>query len=306
MARPTNVIFLLALGALTAAALFAAAQEPESLKIRSGIVKSWNDPFLVAEDDLRRIYIELEKAGKDLEIATRVVFRIIREDERFYETTEIDEVLADPNTMDHLVDYVRGELRIVDPEKVRDPWERPYYVTVQFRRNARDTIELSVIHEDKNWALVLADAIEAQIQRTLHEHQTPSWVVIAFVLSLYALGYQLKPFAKKHPISEVVFAGLYNPIFPMVLAGMLFGARELVTRSDLWIKLLGPESGFLWGDAEELLRQRQGLRDNLFWVVLISLPLSIGANLITSYLRRGKAESPKNQSEPKQESEAKA
>jgi hypothetical protein len=53
------------------------------LKISSGIVKTWGKPFVLRPDDLRRIAGELERAARDLPIATQIVVAVIRQDERF-------------------------------------------------------------------------------------------------------------------------------------------------------------------------------------------------------------------------------
>ena len=65
--------------------------------LKSGIMRSYRGWFVVDEDALRRLQTVLAKGASSLDFETHVVFRVDREDDRFYETTDLDDVLSDAN-----------------------------------------------------------------------------------------------------------------------------------------------------------------------------------------------------------------
>lgn len=67
------------------------------LNLNSGINKSIRKPFVVDENALRRIIGVIEKHAKDLDLQTEIIYRVEREDDRFYETNDLSEVVSDPN-----------------------------------------------------------------------------------------------------------------------------------------------------------------------------------------------------------------
>ena len=165
------------------------AQQDSILKVRHGIYKSFEKPFLLSEDDLRRIYSEMNKASSELLVQTKVVFYVRREDDRFYETTNIEDVFNEPNTKEKEIKRIVVEIRIIEPEKVRDPWEHSYYAYVSFYTKSTDKVYLSIDYEDRTWALDLADKIEPLIQRTNRISEFPRWVIDLLLLSIIILFY---------------------------------------------------------------------------------------------------------------------
>ena len=170
------------------------ANEDEILKLRSGTIKHWYDTFRLDEDDLRRLFGTMEAQGRELTVPTRTIIKISRMDNRYYETTSVDSALEDPNRADHEIDFVRIELRIVDPSLVRDPWEPAYVAYVEFARFGRIKARLKIGHKDRNWSVLAADAIEAQIERVFSGGQeTPKWLILLVlvgVVSIFRFGCQ--------------------------------------------------------------------------------------------------------------------
>ena len=283
----TGIPLLIFVSIATAIAVLAQSNPNETdslLKIRSGIVKTWKQPFHFEEDDLHRIYKVLEKASRELSDKTQVVLKIIREDDRFYETTRIEDVLSDPNSTKRFIEYIRIELRIVEPHKVRDPWESPYHGYVEFQRRGKIKAKMKVSHLDRSWSLLLADELEAQVERTFHNKRTPTWLIIAFAISLYAWGYRLKPFAEKSDLAQFLHRAAYNPLIFGVGLGFLFAVSNQIMQSEMYIRYFGPESGFMWGECANILAERESSQNSVFWIVVVGLPLSVCGGIAVSVL----------------------
>lgn len=295
--RIREIIILLIIVVVAFSLAFASEN---SLKIRSGISKVYKEAIQVSEDDLRRIYAELEKSCKNLSIPSKVVFHISREDEKYYETTSIEEVLSDPNVIGSKIEYLRLELRIIEPELVRDPWESIWLAKVEFSRTGTNHVGIKISHPDKNWSLLLADNLNSQVKRTFHTKSTPTWLVIALILALYFLGYRLKTSAKKFEVGNFLFSAIYNPMVFGAVATWLFIGWDAISNSEIYITLFGPESGFLWGDAKTAVLHNESIRSNIFWVVVIGFPLAIAANVASTVISKknlpdaSASEGPKN------------
>lgn len=269
----------------------AVIEDTESLKIRSGIIKYWEKNFYLEEDDLRRIYAELERAGRELDVRTKVVLRVAREDERFYETTKLEDVLSDAQSKDRRIEYLRIELRIVEPEKVRDPWEPLYYAYVELAIKGETKAKLTISHNDRNWSLILADTLDAQIERVFRSKYTPWWLIIAFIVSLFAISHRLlKITVKKYKFTNISRHVLSEPTLYMILMiGIGYAMARFVIPSNFYMKCFGPESGFLWGEYGKILMEREAFRENIFWLVIIGTPISIIVNIIAAILMTEKS-----------------
>lgn len=81
------------------------------MKLSSGISKELKKQFVLDEDALIRIQGVLDKAAKSLQSDVQVVFRVEREDDRFYETANLEDVLSDPNIFGKKVTLIGIEIR---------------------------------------------------------------------------------------------------------------------------------------------------------------------------------------------------
>lgn len=85
------------------------------MKLKSGISKEIRKPFIVDENALIRIANVLDKYAKELSFPTKLLYRVVREDHRFYEVEKLEEALSDPNTNGKRVISLSIEL-VGDPE----------------------------------------------------------------------------------------------------------------------------------------------------------------------------------------------
>ncbi|MBM0743162.1 hypothetical protein JOY44_16355 [Phormidium sp. CLA17] len=92
------------------------------MNLTSGVSKTYRKPFVLDENTLRRIYALLEKAAIELASPPSVVFHIEREDDRYYETISIDEVLSDPNVPNRRINVTSIELRAINQPTQASPY----------------------------------------------------------------------------------------------------------------------------------------------------------------------------------------
>src|SRR5437868_2512427 len=96
-------------------------------ELRSGIAKYYGKAFVLEEDSLRRIQAVLEKAAKELPEETEILFRVEREDDRFYETANLDDVFSDPNIRGRRIGVIYIVLSKSKP--IKDPFQRFEVIT---------------------------------------------------------------------------------------------------------------------------------------------------------------------------------
>ena len=53
------------------------------------------------------------------------------------------------------------------------------------------------------------------------------------------------------------------------------------------LNIIGPESGFIWGEEGETYQEREKMRQNLYWGVIIAFIISIGASFVYTWMTNG-------------------
>lgn len=253
------------------------------LVLKSGIHKNFKKNFELDEDSTHRITGILEKAAKEIGSPTTIVYYVYRKDYRFYETTKLENIFNDANISGKEICIFRIELRNTDPTRKPEPWEDDWIVAVIFDTDEKDQVQLRIYSEKTNWALLLADELEPQIERTFKPNAIPDWILLPLYWSLVFLGFKW---------INILFS---NGIFP---GGVIYSLQALIIILSLFIsfftvskgklrskwltKYLGPESVFLWGDQREKYFERKQTRKSIFWSVIVGFLISIAANIITS------------------------
>lgn len=253
-----------------------------AIVLKSGIRRDYLHSFELGEDSIRRIVEVLMRAAHDLSEAHAVVFYVHRDDDRFYETLDIEDVLKDPNVEGRFVSYFRIELRNVDPERVPSPWDEDWVVSLGFSRRVKDVpVLLDIYHEHKGWALLLSDQLDEQVALTRVSNTVSDWLLVPFELSSAWVAYTLVGRAAGALGLPTAFG--YAAQASVILAG-LAGAFVTLdhgkTRAAFLRRFLGPESVFLWGAQAQLYTRRQARRSAVFWGVIVAFVVSLAANLM--------------------------
>ena len=271
------------------------------MKLTSGISKRYYKAFILEEDSLRRIHGLLEKAAKELPDPSTVVFHVEREDDRYYQTTNIDDVTADPNIMGKRTMLTSIELRSTHQTQAQlSPGEPEWIVMVVFSLEERsgsmfsrgDRVIMRISSENKNWALLLSDELEPQIQRTFKVKQTPRWLLwlfaLPFIVMAIKLSYLSLPLLQTTTEASLLmgFIGIVSGISAGVITGSVFALIYLRIGGmhKRFVRVFGPESAFLWGEEIESYQDREKLRQNILWGIIVAFVISLASSVIFALL----------------------
>lgn len=210
---------------------------------------------------------------KDYAEPTNLIYEINREDDRFYETDDLDDVLSDPNVANSKVSILYIQLR-KEAKKEGSKSDDDIICQIKFQREFETTffrrdVDFKIISGDRTWSLTLADELEPQINRVFKAKGIPKWIFSLFVFPLF-LCYLIIIKATKMEYA--------TPIFLLVLS---FGVIPILISDKLRkfsVIYLGPESGFLWGDEVIEYKRREQIRKNIFWVVIIGFIISFSVS----------------------------
>jgi hypothetical protein len=245
-----------------------------TMALESGIAKRFKKAFVLDEDGLRRLEGVLTKAITTYPEPLTITFRVEREDDRFFETHSIDEVLADPNIDNRSIRLLALELRAewlavaeIRFDKDRPPFQEP-------------DVKFHISCPDKTWALMLADEIEPQLTRLFKAKPFPKWIFFLFTPLIGLAAYRLSTYLGMGSLSSSSDAIIVMFCF-LVLLLSLNTANALASRK-LWLfKLITAEPVFLWGEQLTTFNDRESLRKNLFWSVLVGFFVSLIAGFAT-------------------------
>lgn len=168
---------------------------------RAGIRKEYDKKhFMIDEVKLRKVCDVLHEHAKRLEEKTHLSFYVEREDDSYYETRTIEEVLADDNVPAKAIRTVTIELQRTNPpekEKLKPEGEPKPLAYIALYRLRDLKVVFFVAGDKRDWTFLLADELDTQIQRFL----TPNnlrWftsrfadLVILFFLGSIALTWLL-------------------------------------------------------------------------------------------------------------------
>ncbi len=228
----------------------------------------------------------LEKHAKELKFPTKVIFRVEREDNRFYEVDDLAEVVSDPNVDGRKVTSLSIKL-VKQYEDEGDVFHYGDIASVYFVMEPANKvyaildngIRFEVDNNNKNWSLLLADALEPQVERVINSSKVPRFPVVGlFLVAIYAAAKGLSLLEKNE--GEVVMRFFSAMI---IVSGCAFFIANLRGSSQLISKLIGPESAFLWGQQEERFNSREERRKNIFWGVFVAFVVSLSASLFLGF-----------------------
>ena len=266
------------------------------METSSGISRQFQKPFVLNEDNLRRCLGLLTKASQDLYFPVNVVFYVERADDWYYETGDIDDVLRDPNGPGARIIDVAIELR-------RDPYPNPltglapeskdnpargaaadirsdsWRVSIDYALRERDTPSVRILAaaNDRNWALLLVDQLESQVQRTFRRQSVTRWLVPLLIIPFAIV---LAKAVRSANISEIDIYSLI-PAVPIIILTIIsfvvFAKRPLPE----WLATaFVTESAFLWGKEAQSYKEREQNKRYVKWGLYAAFLSSLTASLI--------------------------
>lgn len=248
------------------------------VKLNSGIKREVQQHFVLDEKSLRTIVGVLESNAASLPHRCVVVLAVHREDDRFYETTSVDDVLSDANREGQAVQSLSIQLRPDDPS-IQQPWEEDWIAEVAFEREEKSSsVTMEINAADRKWALILADTLEPAVHLTLSKqriHSIAIWALCAALL-YFVDGLVKRVFPASGAPANVSDWFRLACWTAAVIVCFNTGAER-----PGWItRWAGPLSSFNWGQQATIHQARVERQKNLFWVVIVGFVLSL---LSTAY-----------------------
>lgn len=253
------------------------------MALASGIYKRYKKLFSLDDDGLRRIEGVLKKAALSYSEPLSVIFHVRREDHRFYESESVDEVLSDPNVPEHRIRMLGIELR--KTATLQDPHEQDQdkVAWILFDKDEPPfqipDVTVRISSPDKTWALLLADELEPQITRLFKVKEFPNWVFLLFAPIVALVGYRISTWAGNpmpRSLSHAAWsAGGYASFVLVLMAHTAIAEKQFKL-----LRTLSSEPLFLWGEEISHAADREALRKNIFWVVIVGFLVSLVAGVV--------------------------
>ena len=242
------------------------------MALSSGIFKKYKKKFVLDEDGLRRVEAVLLKAIDEQESPLELLYRVEREDDRFYETHNVADVLGDANIIGKKVKSLGIELVEKGKTNVHSEEEKETFVRIIFDKEidppyfSRDVI-VQVSSVNRTWALMLADELETQISRLFKVKTTPKWVLslvfVLFILLFYKIG-EFTSGAEFEPQKNAL-----RSTVSVALGAILTYLVSRIMPLPRWARtIIGAQSVFLWGEEESEYADRERLRRNIQWTIV--------------------------------------
>lgn len=253
------------------------------MALASGIYKRYKKLFALDDDGLRRIEGVLKKAAASYSEPLTVVFHVQREDDRFYETESVDEVLSDPNVPEKRVRLLGIELR--QTAALNDPKEQDQdrVAWVLFDKDEppfqEPSARIRISSPDKTWALLLADELEPQVTRLFKVKKFPNWVFLLFTPIFALIGYRASTWLG-YLMPENLRHGVWTGLGFCAFIALLMAHTAIAEKKFKLVRILSSEPIFLWGEEISHSEDRETLRKNIFWVIVIGFIVSVLAGFV--------------------------
>lgn len=253
------------------------------MKLSSGLKREITGHFALDEDGLRRIVGVLEAKASTLPHRWVIVLVVHREDDRFYETLNLADVLSDPNTEEHLIRSLSIELRKDDSSATVQPWERTWIVQIAYnseKTQKKGSIQINVNSEDRTWALLLADELEPQVRRTISSEKISTLMLALFFVSVGAFAAAVTKSLGSH--LGFSFETIDNIVAAAWGVAILSAFFAIDDRPSWMAHFAGPQSAFAWGERAKSFQASIERQKNFFWVVIVGLLISIASSIYMS------------------------
>lgn len=277
---------------------------------RAGITKSYTRHFLLDETKFRKIVDVLREHGTKLGKDTFLNFYVEAENDTYYETKDVEEVLADDNTPGKAISVLSvtvKEGKRKEPETIEGKeGSEKTLALVAFSRFKEEKIVYFTREKNRDWCILLADELSTQIQRILTVRPVPFLFSkgldfpVFMLLGAGAIAYiflivsQLPPAMTLEEIAAISVEERTTKIlelltrrtsgsswsFPIVMAifALTMGVIEFRPLSKLLQKT--SRSFFYWGDMIKNHDRFQRLLGRIKWGVVIAFLVSVVAGVV--------------------------
>jgi len=269
---------------------------------RAGIVKEYETSFLLEPTKLSKIVDIIKEHSKRLDEKSYITFYVEREDNFFYETKVLDEVLSDDNIQGKSIK--RFSINLVEEEKDETIVEIDFCVSRDIK------VQFNIAYKNRDWCLVLADELDNQIGRTLKKGYLASFplekydilllpvLFTALLLGLFLFSSYYEKTTNNFDLSNMTLEDKIDhilnlqmkeksyliKIFPMMLLGVLTAMIITLMKPLSKISNIINRSIFYWGDVVADYDRTVALLSKIKWVILFGFIISILAGILVKYL----------------------
>lgn len=241
--------------------------------IKAGIYREYDAPFYLDESRLRKIanIIQLY-AGKLRGEEIDVLYYVYRENNSYYETSDIETVLSDENGNGKKIDTL--VIHIANKKDNKD------FFYIEFR-SAKDQIRFNIHFKDRDWCYLFADEMENQINRIVKAK--PFFIRIGKSFIKITTGIGLLSIVGLLLYGNEIIVSKYfrKDMFMIVIAfGFILGC---FFEPHKHINKLAP-SIFYWGDMIEVHDKLLSNYNNIKWGIGVAALVSLVTGLLTKYL----------------------
>lgn len=280
------------------------------MEIKAGSYKKYERNFKLTESHIRKIHSVMKSYSEKLDEPSDVVIQIMREDDSFYETLDIETILIDENTEGKSIKNL--SLEIVSKSEDKDNKESKRSkgkALLEFDLNEHSTIKVVTAHSSRDWCFLLVDELDTQIQRVIQGNSRPFYshklldLIFSIGVFISCLGWfawskqktaidvdelLLKSSEEKINYLVTVTADVSNGeslyLLPAMLAGVLVivffmefkPLNKLITLSNL--------SVFHWGDMisthDKIIQKRIRIK----WSIIVAFSVSLAASFVGAWL----------------------
>ncbi|WP_282130367.1 hypothetical protein [Pseudoalteromonas aliena] len=280
------------------------------METRAGSHKLYERNFSLTEAHLRKIHSVMDTYSNKLKESSDVIIHIIREDESFYETLDLETILVDENTEGKSIKSLTMEIRSKTEEgNDKSSKRKNTKALVEFELDYNATIRVITSHHSRDWCFLLVDELDTQIQRIIKKKSrsfVPLHLIDLFLgLILIAAGLVWFAFLKqkeKVDVEALMLKGVddklnylvsvtadYNNSNTYMVLPVFFGAMLLVMLLVSFKPLskllrLTSLSVFYWGDMISIYDASIQKEVRIKWGVIVAFVVSLAASFVGSWV----------------------
>lgn len=278
---------------------------------RAGNYKEYIQHFHLGESHLRKIHAVMEEYARKIDHAAYVSIYIERENDSFFETLDLEKILAEENSGTKALKTLSMSIKVpsVANEEKKLSEDSDSKAVIGFTKEKEPKIRCMTAHNSRDWCFLLIDELDTQIQRVAKEKPTSIFkakaVDLIFALSILTLlvtaialniddspinvkellkgditqkiNYLVEQSANKQKIAYVWF-------LPGMAGSMLFFLFALEFKPITKLVKISNMSVFYWGDMISVYDSYLQKKIRIKWGVIIAFAVSLAATLIGALL----------------------
>lgn len=275
---------------------------------RAGSYKEYTNHFNLGEAHLRKIHSILVEYAAKLSPDAYVLIYIARENDSFYETRDLDKILADENTSGKAIKTLSLDIIYDDNSENLLSSSKKKKAVIGFTRDDDSKIRFMASHSSRDWCFLLIDELDTQVQRIIKNK--PSFLakfyavdmvfaILVFTILFSVLAFsmperqldlqalQAESIDKKINFLVEKTLNQYNTtliLMPYFAVGVMLFLALIEFRPIKRLVKIMDMSTFYWGDMVKIYDAHLHRRSQIKWGVIIAFIVSLAASFVASWI----------------------